>query len=184
MATDIQVLVEDTAVQVAIQDVSQQVIVDTADAQVVSITETTEVQVVLPEIFTQVISMGEQGPSGAQGIQGIPGSGNSTITLQAGEILVAGDPVYVSGNTFLKADNTTNFKAVGIITIGAAIGFPATATTSGPVTLSGLTPNAVYFLGNKVITSVVSISGYVVRLGQAISNTVLLINIEEPVLLI
>lgn len=168
-----------TEVNVVVQDASSSIVLE--DTSVVAISLTEEHLVVVEDHGVHVVSAGEQGPSGAQGI---PGSGNITITLQAGEILVAGDPVYVSANVFLKADNAVNAKVVGVITTGAAIGFSATATTSGPVTLSGLTPNSIYFLGNQAVTSVVPISGYVVRLGQAISSTVLLINIEEPVLLV
>lgn len=180
MATDIQVILEDTAVQVAVQDGSQQIVMDSTEAQLVSITETLDVQVVLQEIFTHVVSLGEQGPAGAQGI---PGSGNSTVTLQAGENLAVGDPVYISANTFYKADNTANFKVVGIVPTATLTGFSVSVTISGPITLSGLTPNAFYFLGSGIITTVAPIAGYVIRLGQAISTTVLLINIEEPILL-
>lgn len=129
-----------------------------------------------------VINMGIPGPPGPQGPAGGGGAG-STLTLQAGESLTVGDPVRISNNTFLKADNVTNFKVVGVVTTAVQTGFSATVALSGPITLSGLTPNAVYFLGSGIITVVAPSAGCVVRLGQAISTTSLLLNIEEPILL-
>lgn len=111
------------------------------------------------------------------------GGASQTLTLAAGVDLVVGDPVAVSVGTFVKADNVTNFKMVGVITTAALTGFQATATLSGQVVLAGLTPNSPYFLGNGIIANTAPSTGYVVRVGQAISATVLLLNIEDPVLL-
>jgi hypothetical protein len=107
----------------------------------------------------------------------------STLTLGAGENLVVGDPVHVLANQFFIADNVISFRAVGVITVSATLGLQATATISGQVTLSGLTANAPYFLGAGIITSTAPATGYVVRLGQAVSATNLILTIEEPILL-
>lgn len=144
-------------------------------------------QVTLETKDIQIVSIGEMGPAGAQGPAGpagpAGGSSGGTLTLQAGENLAVGDPVYVSANTFFKADNTTNFKSVGIVPTATLAGFSVMVTTSGAITLTGLTPNSFYFLGSGIITTVAPITGYVVRLGQAISSTTLLVNIEEGILL-
>lgn len=127
-----------------------------------------------------VLTVGQQGPVGPAGA---PGAGTSALTLEAGEDLAVGDPVWVSANRFFIADNVTNFRVVGVVTTAALTGLSATATTAGQITLSGLTPNSPYFLGNAMLTSTAPSSGYIVRMGQAISSTTLLLNIEEPVLL-
>ena len=111
------------------------------------------------------------------------GTSNSSITLEAGEDLVVGDPVYVLASKLYKADNVTNFRTVGIVTAGASMTFLATITMSGQISLVGLAANSPYFLGNGTITSVAPSAGYVVRVGQAISDTIFVVNIEEPVLL-
>lgn len=131
-----------------------------------------------------VYAMGIQGPPGSQGPTGPAGAGTSALTLEAGEDLAVGDPVWVSANKLYIADNVTNFRVVGVIAVAALAGLSATATTSGQITLSGLTPNSPYFLGNGILTSTAPSSGYIVRMGQAISSTSLLLNIEEPILLV
>lgn len=109
---------------------------------------------------------------------------NNQLDREAGENLVVGDPIWVAGdNKFYKADNVTNPQVIGIITTAALMGFLATATTADRITLTGLTANTPYFLGNEIITPVVPSSGNVIRLGLAISTTELILNIEEPILL-
>lgn len=125
-------------------------------------------------------------------IESLTGGGETTLhthiqaallSLAAGEDLVVGDPVYVSTNLFYKADNVTNIKVVGIVTVAALTGFLATAAISGKITLSGLTAATPYFLGNLAITSSVPVSGNIIRLGTSISTTGFILNIEEPILL-
>lgn len=105
------------------------------------------------------------------------------IVLAAGENLTAGTPVCIIANLFYAADNVTNFKVVGIITTTVTTGFSATARTYGKITLSALSTNSPYFLGNKILAVSAPVSGYVIRLGIALNTTELLINIEEPILL-
>jgi len=107
-----------------------------------------------------------------------------SLSLEAGESLVVGDPVYVSVNKFYKADSTTNPTVVGIISVAALATFIATATIAGKITLSGLTAGSPYFLASpSSISTTAPSSGYIIRLGRAVSTTVLLLNIEEPILL-
>jgi hypothetical protein len=72
---------------------------------------------------------------------------------------------------------------VAIVTVGALLGLVAKAAHSGKITLSGLTANTPYFLGTSVITSVCPATGFIVRMGQALSTTEFIVNIEEPILL-
>ena len=169
MATDVTVLVQDASNSVVLEDTS-----------VVSVSLTDEQLVVVEDQITHIVSVGEQGPVGATGATG---PGVSLLSLEAGETLIVGDPVWVSANKLYKADNVTSYKIVGVVTTAALAGLLATATTAGLVTLSGLSVGSPYFLGNGIITASAPTSGYIVRVGQAISGTSLLLNIEEPVLL-
>ena len=169
MATDIQVIIQDESGQITVE----------ADAiNVVTVYD--EQQIVVEDMSVQVVTVGEQGPAGPAGATG---AGTSAMTLEAGENLAVGDPVWVNANRFYLADNVMNFRVVGVVTTAALAGLLATATTSGQITLSGLTANTPYFLGGGIITSAVPASGYVVRIGQAVNSTVLLLNLEEPILL-
>lgn len=125
----------------------------------------------------------------------LTGGGNSTLhyhssdrevsefALEAGEDLTIGDTVKVTTNKFYKATNTDPL-VVGIIKATTSATFSATAVFNGKITLSGLSAGSPYFAGTtSVISSTAPTSGYVHRLGQAISSTILLVNIEEPVLL-
>lgn len=163
------------------------VVVETPVVTVVTVPSQVTVEVV-PNVSTlivdnpvmTVLTVGQQGP---QGPAGASGAAVFTITLEAGENLVVGNPVWVNANKLYIADNITNFRVVGIVTTAALIGLPAVATTAGQVTLSGLTPNSPYFLGGGIITAIASASGYIIRMGQAVSSTALILNIEEPILL-
>lgn len=172
MATDVSVIIQDDSSSVVLEDTN-----------VVAVALTEDHLVVVEDSVVHTVSVGEQGPAGAQGATGATGPGVSLLLLEAGEDLVVGDPVWVSANKLYKADNTTNYKVVGVVTIAALTGLLATATTAGLVALSGLSVGSAYFLGNGIIAASAPASGYVVRVGQAISGTLLLLNIEEPVLL-
>lgn len=69
-----------TDVQVIVQDESKHVVVEDTEAFVVLLT--TDQQVVVEEQVTQVVSVGEQGPTGAQGPIGLTGpSGGATTEV-------------------------------------------------------------------------------------------------------
>src|SRR3989339_1922995 len=76
-----------------------------------------------------------------------------TITLEAGEALAYGEPVYVSANKLYKASNLASPNIVGIISGAAALGFLATVTLSGALPLAGITSGSPYYLGAGVIFS-------------------------------
>lgn len=118
-------------------------------------------------------------------IEGILGVADSAdlLQLEAGEDLAIGDPVYVSGNKFYKADNVTHYRVVGLIAAPVLATFLASAITAGKIVLSGLNAGSLYFLGNLTISTAVPSSGQVVRMGTAITSATFIINIEESILL-
>lgn len=107
----------------------------------------------------------------------------SEFSLEAGEDLTAGNTVKVVTNKFYKATKTDPLIA-GIVKATVSATFPAIAVFGGKIALSGLSIGSPYFAGTtSVISSTAPTSDYVHRLGQAISSTTLLVNIEEPILL-
>ena len=107
----------------------------------------------------------------------------TSMSLEAGENITLGDPLYVSANKFYVADNIANFRVVAIAAATTALGLICEGRTFGSVVLSGLSVGSPYFLGNLVIQNTAPIAGYVVCLGMATSSTLLLVNIEKPILL-
>lgn len=108
---------------------------------------------------------------------------STDILLAAGEDLLEGTPVKVVANLVYAASSAQANAVVGIVRTSVLTGFQATICTGGKLALSGLNPGSVYFLGVGVLTLSVPSSGYVVRLGKAVTAQVLLVEIEEPILL-
>lgn len=107
----------------------------------------------------------------------------SEFSLEAGEDLTVGDTVKVTANKFYKATKADTLIA-GLAKATVSATFTATAVFNGKLTLSGLSAGSPYFAGTTaVISSIAPTSGYVHRVGYAISSTTLLVNIEEPTLL-
>lgn len=113
----------------------------------------------------------------------IPNDNAAQITLEAGEDLAAGTPVRVSGNKFYAASHSDSPQVVGIVRNSVQVAQPAIAVTSGSLALSGLSAGSPYFLGVGAITTTAPSFGFVVRLGMAVTASVLLVNIEEPILI-
>jgi len=131
----------------------------------------------------------------------------TTQTYTAGETLIQGQAVYVSGTYALSASaasgvNAVKYNPVGITAASAASSASVSVAIDGVVVLSSanltgetqLTPGEYYYLSRyngsvtKYATSsglVTSASGYaaLVYLGQALSPTELQIEIEPPVVL-
>lgn len=135
-----------------------------------------EVVVAQQEVVT-VLTEGVQGPQGASGLDA------PDITLEAGDDLTLGDPVYVNANKLYKASNLNSFGVIGLVSVAALTGFLATATTMGIAAVTGFVAGNTYFLGNGVLVPVAPSIGNVVRMGKAISASSFVLNIEEPVLL-
>ena len=116
------------------------------------------------------------------------GIGADSITATAGEALVAGDMVYISGTgTILKADATTPAKAARGYVLAAVLN-AATATVffdESNTGVSGLTPGATYYLSataGAVVTAPPTTAGQIVQeVGFAVSATNLHINIQEAI---
>ena len=111
------------------------------------------------------------------------GADAASLSLEAGENITLGDPLYVSANKFYIADNITNFRVVAIAAATTTIGLTCEGRTSGSLTLAGLSVGTPYFLGNLAIQNASPVTGYVVSVGQAVRADLLLVNIEESILL-
>lgn len=122
--------------------------------------------------------------SGIQGPQGPPGV--ATIQLVAG-ISLGGNRVVTGAANY--ADNTdiaTAGRAIGMTQGAAVLGATVNIVTVGELDgFSGLTiNNPVYLSTNGTTTQVLPITGYIQRIGVAISATKILINLSEPLGLI
>lgn len=131
-----------------------------------------------------------------QGPPGPPGPGGDTFTAEAVVTLVAGEAVYVNGTAKAdksKADAGGTKRCRGLVSTGAAAGFAATIRSHGSLTLADwtaiagsatLTPNAPYYVSAATagaITSTPPTSGWITRVGTALSTTVLDVNPEPPI---
>ena len=168
-------------------DRAESSVVTTPDHQVVTVV-TVEPTVITDEMLsyvttistdTQVVAAGQQGPAGRDGIDG----STTAFTLEAGENLSAGTPVKVVADKVYAVDQASDPTVVAVVRDTVLATFSAILITNGPVTLTGLTPATPYFAGFKSLTATCPSSGYVIRVGSAVSSTVLLVNIEEPILL-
>jgi hypothetical protein len=105
------------------------------------------------------------------------------ITLEAGETLTSGTPVYVNENKLYTSNNLIAPRCEGICVTNSLATFPATMVLSGTAVLSGLTPGANYYVGEGLIQTAAPVSGKSLLVGTAISSTVLLVNLQQSVLL-
>lgn len=106
----------------------------------------------------------------------------SEFQLEAGENLTVGDPVKVSANKVYKATNSDP-AIIGINKTTVLNTFPATVIFGGIFVTTGLVAASPYFVDAVGITTTPPVSGYIHRIGFALSSTSLLVNIEEPILL-
>jgi hypothetical protein len=170
---------------VVVSTVSSTSVVRTSDTDTVieessstSVVETDNSEVVISESESvTILTEGTQGPAGASGL------GAAIMVREAGEDLVEGDPVYISANKFYKASCLAATGVIGVVSKAALTTQVAEATAMGVVGVPGLVSGATYFLGVGEMATTPPTSGYVIRMGRAISSTILVLNIEEPVLL-
>jgi hypothetical protein len=130
-----------------------------------------------------VIAAGSQGPQGIRGPIGI--TGGHGIELVAG-INLGGNRVVTGAAEYADCtDLETIGRAIGITTGAANTGLPVTIAASGELDgFTGLTLNEPVYLSTVgTTTQTVPTSGYMQKLGVAISTTKLLINIQEPLAL-
>ncbi|MGZ8236344.1 MAG: hypothetical protein ACXWTY_00540 [Methylobacter sp.] len=112
-------------------------------------------------------------------------SGGSVIQLIAG-IDLGGNRVVTAAAVYAdSADITTAGNAIGITAGAASQGsLVDIATTSELDGFFGLTADQpVYLSVSGTVTQIIPTSGYLQRVGVAISTTKLLINISEPIVL-
>jgi hypothetical protein len=152
--------------------------------------------------------------SGGTEVFVIDGAGVSTTlpttrTFTAGEPLIQGDFVYVSGTQVLKASAlsgvaATRYGVIGATTSAASTGSGVSVSTDGVVTVSSanitadvsLVPGQYYYLSkySGQITRYATASGTVtlsgtnqyqaaVNVGVAVSNTELELEIQPPIVL-
>ena len=162
-----------------IDDVTTTVILSTTPASPSAEIESTTVRVASDQVAS-----GRIGPRGVQGIQGV--SGLDVISLEAGEELPLGCVVYVNDNKFYKASNNAHPNPIGLALSAVAQGFSTFLRADGPFTNPDwvLVPNTPYYLGvDGLLTAVAPATGYIVRIGTAVSTTTLFISIQEPILL-
>lgn len=122
----------------------------------------------------------------AIGLSGATEPGESTeLTAVADAAIAFGDVLYVPSDGHADLADSTDHPLVAGIAI-AYDGETVSYRTSGQVTLSGLTPGVLYYLGSAgqlTDTPPVSIGESVVVCGLALTSTVLDIRIGEPLLL-
>lgn len=124
-------------------------------------------------------------------------SGTPTLTAETDADVVAGQPVYIKASGHLGLAESTALpqaRCAGLVTADTLTGVAAPFSPDGTVNLAdwtavvgaaSLTPGAEYFLAATAgqITDTAPSSGYLVRVGRAISATVLDIEIHPIVAL-
>lgn len=132
-------------------------------------------------------------------IDAIEAASDSGYTAEAIEGIAAGMPVFgVSGLPqagLARADTLAKSRVIGVAWVAAESGYAVTFGDSGKLELldwtaiagsAGLTPNAIYYLGNSggITTIAPTASGlFLVEIGQAVSATVLNVGVKRPILL-
>jgi len=178
-------VVTTTSGDVIVATASSTSVVSTQETATVTVTDpvtniveaVTDSVVITETAAVTIITEGIQGPPGPSGL------GASLITLEAGENLALGDPVYISANKLYKASCLSANGVEGVVTTAALITQVAEATAIGIIGVPGLVAGATYFLGVGELVTIPPTSGYVVRMGRSINTMYLILNIEEPVLL-
>lgn len=110
----------------------------------------------------------------------------NTHAYTSGEVISGDRIVYAdaSGDVFAADSGTTAAgSVVGMSRNAAAMGATVNVITAGRITgLAGLTPGAVYFVGSAgAITPTPPASGLLQRVGVALTTSVLVLQLGEPV---
>jgi len=139
----------------------------------------------VPEASELIYDTEQQAFFGGDGMTagGLSLGSSSIITLEAGAFLNAGAPVKVINNKLYPADQASDANVVGINIATTAGTFLARVAYTGAVKLSNLQAGSVYYCGSGNILPTAPTSGYVIRIGMAISSDTLIVNIEEPIML-
>lgn len=155
------------------------------DASRVQIVETLGETIELTQRVVEVVSAGVQGPAGPAGAPGTGGS--SSVTYTAGEALGGHRGVLVDTGVAYYADSSVVAdigKLVGITTGAVSMGADAVVLTSGEITEPSWTwvPGPVYLGLTGLLTQTPPATGFIQVVGIAMTATVLLVRIQDPVL--
>lgn len=144
--------------------------------------------VVTEEIYTinasspnsVLISAGIQGPIGISGTEG-----SSSVSLISPNTLGSNRAVTASIDYASSSDLTTVSKTIGFTQGSVVSGNLVTIVLSGPLDgFSGFTINLPVYLSTLgTVTQTVPTSGYIQKVGVALTTTKLLINLDPPILL-
>lgn len=171
--------------QIIVEPVVLDLTIITGDAEIVLQTTPTELVVEHSPVEIVIEDHGMRGP---QGDPGPPGS-SAPITLQRiAAVALGGHRVVLvtDANEFNYASASTLSRIpVGITTGASNLGALATALTSGSMTEPSWswTPGGDIFLGELgVLTQTPPTNAAVLTLGRALSATVILVDIEPPIM--
>ena len=131
--------------------------------------------------ITTIVSQ-SQGPPGLNGI-----SGGASLNILAAENLSGHIGVMVSSGLASAVTNNISYagRLVGITKTSASQGSNVEIITYGELTgLTGLVTDSILYLqANGTISATYPATGYVQRVGVALSPTSALINIQPPIIL-
>jgi hypothetical protein len=134
----------------------------------------------------EYVELGIQGPPGVPGDAGIPGpAGGAAVQLTAAAAL-GGNRVVTGASTYAdNADVSSAGLAVGVTMGAASVGATVNIIVIGELDgFAGLTVNQpVYIAANGTLSQTPPATGYLQRMGVAVSATKLLINISPPLIL-
>jgi hypothetical protein len=130
-----------------------------------------------------VKTVGEQGPQGPIGPSGP--AGGTSITLTAPRDL-GGNRVVLANLDYADSSLTsTAGKAIGITSGAVASGHVATIIVSNELDgFFGFTIGQPVFLStNGTVSQTLPLSGYIQKVGVAVTSTILLVNISDPIII-
>jgi len=112
---------------------------------------------------------------------------SGAITIQAGEPIGSPRVIMVNGGQAFLFDptNEANFhKAVGVSINSVNAGDQVSLILSGKIITSGLVTDEVYYAGvNGTLTTIVPVSGILLKVGYAIDSTTLSVEFDIPIIL-
>lgn len=116
-------------------------------------------------------------------------------TAESDDAIAAGCPIYIKSNSHAGLGSPSSVPAANIAGIAVSASVAAsvlTYRTEGIITLTDwsaatgfalLTPGATYFLGGSGLTTIPPSTGYITRVGTALTSTTLDISIQPPIAL-